>query len=66
MYVAYAGLRMSADRDSPDDIHSAVENGNTVSAYFTSKQILPFDFAELYCATVPVIEHRLCRCHSAI
>ena len=40
---------MSAHRDSPDDIHSAVENGNTVSAYFTSKQILPFGFAELYC-----------------
>ena len=33
----------------PDDIHSAVENENTVSAYFTSKQILPFGFAELYC-----------------
>ena len=33
---------MSAHRDSPDDIHSAVENGNTVSAYITSKQILPF------------------------
>ena len=41
---------MSAHRDSPDDIHSAVENENTVSAYyFTSKQILPFGFAELYC-----------------
>ena len=49
VYVAYAGLRMSAHRDSPDDIHSAVENENTVSAYFTSKQILPFGFAELYC-----------------
>ena len=40
---------MSAHRDSPDDIHSAVENGNTVSAYFTSEQILPFGFVELYC-----------------
>ena len=49
VYVAYAGLRMSAHRDSPDDIHSAVENENTVSAYFTSKQILPFGFADLYC-----------------
>ena len=49
VYVAYAGLRISAHRDSPDDIHSAVENENTVSAYFTSKQILPFGFAELYC-----------------
>ena len=48
IYGAYAGL-MSAHRDSPDDIHSAVENENTVSAYFTSKQILPFGFAELYC-----------------
>ena len=35
---------MSADRDSPDDIHSAVENENTVSAYFISKQILPVWF----------------------
>ena len=33
IYVAYPGLRMSADRDSPDDIHSAVENKNKVSAY---------------------------------
>ena len=49
IYVAYAGLRMSADRDSPDDVHSAVENENTVSAYSISKQILPFGFAELYC-----------------
>ena len=40
---------MSAYRDSPDDIHSSVENENTVSAYFTSEQILPFGFAELYC-----------------
>ena len=40
---------MSAHRDSPDDIRSAVENENTVSAYFTSKQVLPFGFAELYC-----------------
>ena len=63
IYVAYAGLRMSADRDSPDDIHSAVENENTVSAYFISKQILPFGFAV---AAVPVIEHRLYRCHGAI
>ena len=46
VYVAYIGLRMSA-RDSPDDIHSAVENENTVSAHLTSKQILPFGFAEL-------------------
>ena len=46
VYVAYTGLRMSA-RDSPDDIHSAVENENTVSAYLTSEQILPFGFAEL-------------------
>ena len=38
---------MSAHRDSPDDIHSAVENKNTVSAHFTSEQILPFGFAEL-------------------
>ena len=38
-------------RDSPDDIHSAVENENTVlvSAELTSKRILPFGFAELYC-----------------
>ena len=36
IFVAYAGLKMSADRDSPDDIPSAVENENTVSAYFTS------------------------------
>ena len=49
IYVAYADLRMSADRDSPHDIHSAVENENTVSAHFISKQILPFGFAELYC-----------------
>ena len=47
VYVAYAGLRISAHQDSPDDIHSAVENENTVSAYFTSKQILPFGFAEV-------------------
>ena len=40
---------MSADRDSPDDIHFAVENENTVSAHFISKQILPFGFAQLYC-----------------
>ena len=40
---------MSADRDSPDDIHSAVGNENTVFAYFISKEILPFGFAELYC-----------------
>ena len=40
---------MSAHRDSPEDIQSAVENENTVSAYFTSEQILPFGFAELYC-----------------
>ena len=38
---------MSADRDSPDDIHSAVENENTVSAYFISEEILPFGFTEL-------------------
>ena len=49
IYVAYAGLRMSADRDSPDDIHSAVENENTVFAYFISKEILPFGFVELFC-----------------
>ena len=37
IYVACAGLRMAAHRDSPDDIHSAaVENEYTVSAYFTS------------------------------
>ena len=40
---------MSDHRDSPDDIYSDVDNKNTVSAYFTSKQILPFGFAELYC-----------------
>ena len=49
IYVAYAGLRMSADRDSPDDILSAVENENTVYAYFISNEIPPFGFAELYC-----------------
>ena len=57
IYVAYAGLRMSAHRDSPDDIHSAVENekntvtlsANSFTAYFTSMQIIPFGFAELYC-----------------
>ena len=41
---------MSAHRNSPDDIHSAVENENTVSAYFTSLQAdTAFVFAELYC-----------------
>ena len=40
---------MSANPDSPDDVHSAVENENTVSAYSISKQILPFGFAKLYC-----------------
>ena len=28
--------------------HSFLQNQNTVSAYFTSKQILPFGFAELH------------------
>ena len=46
---------MSADRDSPDDIHSAVENENTVSAYFISKQILPFGFAELYFPSLSIV-----------
>ena len=56
---------MSVHRDSTDDIHSAVENKNTVSAYFTSEQILSFGFAELYCCAVHVIDHHVCRCHSA-
>ena len=47
VHVAYAGLRMSAPDESLEDIHCAVENENTVSAYLTSKQILPFGFAEL-------------------
>ena len=47
VYVAYAGLRMSDPDESTEDIHGAVENENTVSAYLTSKQILPFGFAEL-------------------
>ena len=47
VYVAYTGLRMSAPDESPEDIHCAVENENTVSAYLTSQQILPFGFAEL-------------------
>ena len=38
---------------------------------FSSEQILPFGFAELYCCAVPVIEHRVCRpvsvlCHGTI
>ena len=31
-----------------DDIYAAVQRQKAVSAYFTSKQILPFSFAEQY------------------
>ena len=38
----------SAARDSEGAMYSAVKSQKAVSAYFTSEQILPIGFAELY------------------
>ena len=53
-------------RVRPDDIHSAVENENTVPAYFTSKQKLPLVLQRYTIACAPAIEHRVCRCLSCV
>ena len=57
---------MSAHRDSPDDILSAVENENTVSAFLQVSRYCPLVLQSCTVAAVPVIEHRVCRCHGAI
>ena len=37
-------------KDILSQTYSAVQSQKAVSAYFTSKQILPFGFAEQYCS----------------
>ena len=53
-------------RDSPDDIHYAMGNENTVSPYFTGKQILPFGLQSCTVAGVPAFEDPMCRCLSCV
>ena len=57
---AYAGLRMSAHRDSPDDIHSTVD---LLTLRISRYCLLVLQSCTV--AAVPVIEHRVCRCHGA-
>ena len=55
---------MSAQQDSPDDIHSAVENENLLTLQVS--RYCPMVLQSCTVAAVPVIEHRVCRCRGAI
>ena len=39
---------------------TAVQNQKVVSVYFTSKQILHFDFAEQNCSAITILSQKFC------
>ena len=52
-YVSVINQRSVDNPQSANHVYTAVQTQNAVSAYFTSKQILPFGFADQYSRLQP-------------